>query len=266
LLDLHAVLDLRARQLKLSSAQRTVLIDYLIELRACMPLGPAHIGDMSLAVEEKAKRGSVSSAGQNQAGKDGADRSLAGSEDLGERDRNADSGPRLIFSVDHANLARLQDRWSIQEPEFHSHLPVIGPLVAFFRTQWNKVAAKWYVLSMFQQQIECNALIVSLLNELVSHTGELVACVNEQHSVLQGLFLQEQRLEHELAALRTDHSHRLEECQQAVRQVEYDRGRLGVVLAEYTGDIARAAGALAIQVADLRRAVANSGDEIALRE
>lgn len=54
---------------------------------------------------------------------------------------------------------------TVREQPFTSSTPVIGPLIVWLRTAWNNMAARWYVLGMFQQQNEFNDLVVQQLFE-----------------------------------------------------------------------------------------------------
>lgn len=57
-------------------------------------------------------------------------------------------------------LAGLRESAVLPEHEFVSHAPVLGRLVAAFRTAWNNVATRWYVQPMREQQTRFNQLSV----------------------------------------------------------------------------------------------------------
>lgn len=63
-------------------------------------------------------------------------------------------------------MQELRQRWNIQVQPFTSAVPLIGPLVAGFRQQWNRVSTEWYVRPLLQQQIEFNAAVVTMLERL----------------------------------------------------------------------------------------------------
>lgn len=63
----------------------------------------------------------------------------------------------------HHEIERLQTTSTLQETIFRSHLPVIGPLIAWFRSAWNSVSTKWYVRPLIAQQSEFNVLVVNQL-------------------------------------------------------------------------------------------------------
>lgn len=62
-------------------------------------------------------------------------------------------------------LAELEARHVVKEQSFRSHLPVIGGLIAWLRTQWNNIATRWYVLPMIQQQNEINGLWLAVFKQ-----------------------------------------------------------------------------------------------------
>lgn len=59
----------------------------------------------------------------------------------------------------------LSDRWwAVQERPFISSVPVVGSLIAWFRTVWNSVSTKWFVRGILQQQNEVNYALVNYLD------------------------------------------------------------------------------------------------------
>jgi uncharacterized protein YlxW (UPF0749 family) len=64
-------------------------------------------------------------------------------------------------------VIELQAKAHVQERPFVSHVPVVGRLIAFIRHLWNSVAARWYVLLMFQQQNAFNQAVVQAVRELI---------------------------------------------------------------------------------------------------
>jgi hypothetical protein len=60
---------------------------------------------------------------------------------------------------------QLDEQRTITEPTFQSDTPLVGPLVAAFRQQWNDVSTKWYVRLIMEQQQTFNALAARLLAE-----------------------------------------------------------------------------------------------------
>ena len=60
---------------------------------------------------------------------------------------------------------QLNEQRTITEPTFQSDAPLVGPLIAAFRQQWNDVSTKWYVRLIMEQQQAFNALVARLLAE-----------------------------------------------------------------------------------------------------
>ena len=79
----------------------------------------------------------------------------------------------------------------VVERPFSSKVPLLGPLIAWFRTMWNSVATKWYVRPMLDQQNEFNRLSVERIREFESYVYELSS---EQDRDLS-------RMRHDLAVL-----------------------------------------------------------------
>jgi chromosome segregation ATPase len=65
-------------------------------------------------------------------------------------------------------LAQLRTLAVLQEHQFRSEVPLVGPLIAGFRALWNSVATRWYVRPLMQQQSEFNQQIVALLTAQVT--------------------------------------------------------------------------------------------------
>ncbi|MGD8967673.1 MAG: hypothetical protein PVI07_09215 [Anaerolineae bacterium] len=68
---------------------------------------------------------------------------------------------------DHEDLfTRMEDAWQVVERPFTSDVPIIGPLIVFVRERWNRVAAKWYVLKLQEQQNRFNWLVLELARQV----------------------------------------------------------------------------------------------------
>jgi hypothetical protein len=50
--------------------------------------------------------------------------------------------------------------WEVQDYTFTSSVPLVGPLIAWFRTLWSSISTKWYVWSIRQQQNKVNHILV----------------------------------------------------------------------------------------------------------
>jgi len=71
------------------------------------------------------------------------------------------------------NLDQVRANWQVEPFFFRSSVPVIGPLIAAFRTAWNRVAAKWQVRHILSQQNTFNLTVYRLLQDLCQRTGLL---------------------------------------------------------------------------------------------
>jgi hypothetical protein len=76
----------------------------------------------------------------------------------------------------------MNDYWLLQKAEveerpFTSNTPVVGGLIVWLRTQWNNVAAKWYIRPLLTQQNEYNRLAAQTLAD---HDGRLLAQDHDQ--------------------------------------------------------------------------------------
>ncbi len=81
---------------------------------------------------------------------------------------------------DAAALARLAEAAVVVERPFASHVPLLGPLIARFRTAWNNVASRWYVLHVVEQQNAFNQLAVRQLETYELELAEQLALLEEQ--------------------------------------------------------------------------------------
>lgn len=61
--------------------------------------------------------------------------------------------------VRREQVSLLHTRWQLQPQPFSSALPVVGRLIAAFRTLWNNVATRWYLAPILQQQTDFNATV-----------------------------------------------------------------------------------------------------------
>ena len=108
--------------------------------------------------------------------------------------------------------------WEVVERPFTSAIPIIGPLIARFRTTWNNVSTKWYVRGLLQQQNTINRHVVDRLqlvvdrlqliderlvdqdqdhSQLVYHVAELTAQLAQMNRLLQSIDERLARLEEE---------------------------------------------------------------------
>lgn len=91
--------------------------------------------------------------------------------------------------------------WRISEVPFTSQTPIIGPLVVRFRTAWNQISTRWYVLPLVQQ----SNLIFERVQLRFAHFTEWLAMVDrdqvETRRALAEAQLQIAQLERRLQAL-----------------------------------------------------------------
>jgi hypothetical protein len=76
-------------------------------------------------------------------------------------------------------LSHLSELAVLNEQPFVSRVPVLGPLIARFRTLWNNVSTRWYVRPLTHQQSLFN---LALLDELAALRAENEALRNELQS------------------------------------------------------------------------------------
>ena len=78
------------------------------------------------------------------------------------------------------DLEWLRTQAVLREYRFHSDLPVLGPLIAWFRAHWNNISTRWYVRPLAQQQSEFNSLVAERLIEQTTRLGAIEAGLAEQ--------------------------------------------------------------------------------------
>lgn len=90
-----------------------------------------------------------------------------------------------------SNLAWLQEKGHLQEQPFTSSVPLLGPLIAWFRSAWNSVAAKWVIRPVIQQQNEFNRLVVQqistfeeqIMEQVIEQDREQTALIHEMGEI-----------------------------------------------------------------------------------
>lgn len=114
----------------------------------------------------------------------------AGLSDLWGRARAAGIGPSA--------LARLSAAAVLEERPFASTTPLIGPLIARFRSAWNDVASRWYLRHLMEQQNAFNRLAVEMIANYEAETREiqeLVELLEEQVVISSEMSVRLQELE-----------------------------------------------------------------------
>ena len=100
--------------------------------------------------------------------------------------------------------------WALREQPFYSDKPVLGRLIVWFRTLWNNVATRWYVLPLIQQQTAINQ---RLQMEIVALQAE-IAQLREELGAEQEI---RRVLDEELVMMRRDQAAALYTLQAEIR-------------------------------------------------
>lgn len=81
-------------------------------------------------------------------------------------------------------LAQMEARKALAEIPFRSRLPLIGGLVAWLRTQVNRLSTQWYVRPLLQQQNELNALWLEAFREHVRASRHLIEQLDQDQMAM----------------------------------------------------------------------------------
>jgi hypothetical protein len=98
----------------------------------------------------------------------------------------------------------------VRERPFQSDLPVVGPLIAWFRTLWNNVSTRWYVLPLLRQQNTFNSEVVAHLQELSGRAVAIDQDLTDLTRTVAELSHCLVQLEHRLDALETSVTHEVD--------------------------------------------------------
>jgi hypothetical protein len=150
-------------------------------------------------------------------------------------------------------LARLRATQVLVEYTFQSRVPLLGPVISWFRQRWNDVSTTWYVRSLIDQQNRFNAATVDHLTAQKAH-------VDRQEARLRDL---ETSLRDQLAdaAARLDEHHaQIEELWSRSRDhdawlIETDQEQSG-----YVRDLAE----VTLQLVQLNRQLHELGQQVSL--
>ncbi len=85
---------------------------------------------------------------------------------------------------EESRLIWLQEKGRLQEQPFSSSVPILGPLIVWFRSAWNSVAAKWVIRPIIQQQNEFNTLLVRQLADFESQVYEQIIEQDREQTTL----------------------------------------------------------------------------------
>ncbi|MBI1296817.1 hypothetical protein GC175_17830 [bacterium] len=97
----------------------------------------------------------------------------------------------------------LLSRSQLTPRPFRSSTPLIGPVIAWFRTAWNSVSTRWYLEPLLQQQSEHNYFVVRELQILSQNVQALQMQIHQIHQVNDAQQQAVRGLITELQALRT---------------------------------------------------------------
>lgn len=112
-------------------------------------------------------------------------------------------------------LSDLESKVEVREQPFHSDAPVVGPLVASFRTAWNNVAGRWHVLRLAAQQNDYN-------RELLTQVAAYEALLREQTDVVREQAARHLAMQEEARGL----AERVAEAQTKLAELERRAGEL----------------------------------------
>jgi hypothetical protein len=111
----------------------------------------------------------------------------------------------------------------LREQAFQSSVPLVGGWIARFRTAWNSISTRWYILPLLRQQSEFNLMLLGELRETQTNLGAAEAAITELQHRQDG----SQRLQSDLEL-------RLEDCQALLIDADRERVQLRQDLAELT--------------------------------
>jgi hypothetical protein len=64
------------------------------------------------------------------------------------------------------DLPPLRELAELREQPFRSDVPVLGGLIAWFRSAWNSVSTKWYLRPIMAQQSAYNQAVLDYLEQI----------------------------------------------------------------------------------------------------
>lgn len=85
-------------------------------------------------------------------------------------------------------LEEMEVAWEIKDQPFRSAVPILGRAITVFRTAWNSISAKWYVLMLFRQQINFNRLsrrAISTVTAYMWDNDTALTLLEERYSQLE---------------------------------------------------------------------------------
>ena len=145
-------------------------------------------------------------------------------------------------------LTRMGDAWQVTERPFTSKVPVLGPLIVFIRERWNRVATKWYMRGLLEQQNRFNELVL----ELARRVSDIQAGIEDRDRRIQvGLGDRDRRIQAGLG----DRDRRIQAHFEMLNQLITQQADLvsdrGLSIAALAESVSR----LSVHVADLEELV-----------
>lgn len=96
------------------------------------------------------------------------------------------------------DLQPLHDLAELREQPFHSDVPLIGGLIARFRSAWNSVATKWYVRPIMAQQTAYNQAVLAYLEQLDARRRQIDLLIADLDRRIAAQDREKTRLVHDL--------------------------------------------------------------------
>ena len=94
----------------------------------------------------------------------------------------------------------MDDRWcELQEQPFHSDKPLVGRLIVWFRTLWNNVATRWYIIPIMQQQTAINHRLRAEIGRLLVEIASLREELSREKEISHGLRVEMAGLREEMS-------------------------------------------------------------------
>lgn len=106
------------------------------------------------------------------------------------------------------SLHQLSEAGRLRERPFASTVPLIGPIIARFRTAWNNVASRWYVDHLMAQQNNFNKMAVTQMEQYEIELREQMDLLEEQVIITVELRRRVEALQTQVAELRRQMSRR----------------------------------------------------------
>lgn len=109
---------------------------------------------------------------------------------------------------DQSGLERLAEAGVLREQPFISNIPLVGPIIASFRSAWNNVASRWYVNHLMTQQNNFNRMTVAQLEQYEAELRGQMELLEEQVVLTVELRRRVEKLQAHVTELRRQMNHR----------------------------------------------------------